>query len=197
MDFISPLIKLVGAGVGSFLSIKGAKENQKKLESLNAGTAARGAANSARIGGYINNLQNKKADLQSMYKQQMNTAWNQTAEGANAQRQIQQQAANSAKAAADAAIRSGGTAESVVAQAKAMQDSNANAYANMAAKGTARQDALRQESQAAMDNADSQIQNMQFKQMDVENEAANTIMQNRLKQIDQSQAAWASLSNSF
>ena len=151
---------------------------QAATQITGAALQAAGAAKTAKdYDKMADDLKTRKTDLQSMYKEQMSTPYTSTAEGANAQRQMQAQADKAARAATNSAIRTGGSAEAQVAAAAAAQEANANAIGNMAAQGTARQDAMRNEMMGQVNALDSQIDGM------------------RLKKIDNTNAAFASLAS--
>lgn len=151
--FIGQAIQAAQAITGAVVQGIGAAKNRKKYDAL------------------ADNITQKKTDLQSMYKQQMATPYTSTAEGANAQRMMRQQAEQASRAASNSAIRTGTSAEAQVAQAAAAQEANANAIGNMAAQGTARQDALRNEMQGQVNALDDQYNNMKLKQIDASNAA--------------------------
>lgn len=197
MYFIGQAIQAAGAITGAVAQGIGAAQNNKKMDGMISDIQSHGNKNDSSYANLINTNDSKKNDLQSMYKNLMNTSWDNTAEGANAKRQMQQQAAKSAKSAANAAIRSGGTIESALAQAGAMQEANANAIANMAAKSTARQDALRMEAQNAINAMDDKIYDMSVARMNAGDTSFNQSMGMKMNQINASNAAWGALAKGF
>ena len=164
--FIGGMGQAAGAAIqsgtqmlGAAIQGIGAAKNKKKYDKLAEG------------------IRQKKSDLQSMYKEKMSTNYTNTAEGANAVRTMQNQAEKASKQGMNSAIRTGGSPEAAVAAAGAMQEANAGAISNMAAQGTARQDAIQDQMLAQTDALDNQVNDMKLKQIDLSNQAFAALAQ--------------------
>lgn len=157
---------IVGQAIGAAMQVAGtvtqavgAAKNQKKYDKLAEG------------------LQQRRGDLASMYKEKLATPYTQTAEGANAMRNMRDQADKNARLQMNSAIRSGGTAEAAVAAAGASQAANAQAIGDMAAQGTARQDNMQQNMISQLSALDNQYDQMRLNQIQASNEAYANLAQ--------------------
>ena len=153
---------IVGAGLqlgGTIAQAVGAAKNQKKYDKLAEG------------------LQQRRGDLASMYREKLATPYTQTAEGANAMRNMRDQADKNARSQMNSAIRTGASPEATVAAAGASQAANAQAIGNMAAQGTARQDNMQQNMISQLSALDNQYDQMRLNQIQASNEAYANLAQ--------------------
>lgn len=153
---------IVGAGLqlgGTIAQAVGAAKNQKKYDKLAEG------------------LQQRRGDLASMYREKLATPYTQTAEGANAMRNMRDQADKNARLQMNSAIRTGASPEATVAAAGASQAANAQAVGSVAAQGTARQDNMQQNMISQLSALDNQYDQMRLNQIQASNEAYANLAQ--------------------
>lgn len=157
---------IVGQAIGAAMQVAGtitqavgAAKNQKKYDKLAEG------------------LQQRRGDLASMYREKLATPYTQTAEGANAMRNMRDQADKNARLQMNSAIRTGASPEATVAAAGASQAANAQAVGSVAAQGTARQDNMQQNMISQLSALDNQYDQMRLNQIQASNEAYANLAQ--------------------